>query len=288
MYSHNLLWESAWITKAMDNEHNSEARAHLKENGWVRIPSVLSSTEASTILTRLWKAKEAAETRGDDTFLPWLDPNESNVRIFYLLELDAIFRELIAHPTAVDMVKSVLGDNFLISNFTANIARPDSASMALHSDMSIVFPDPWKDVWALNVIWCLTDVTADNGATRYIPGSNRWTARADVPSNAPDLLTPFEAKAGDIIVMDGRVWHTSGANVTKDQDRALLFGYYTAPFMRQQVNWTAKLPRELQEQLSPELREWLGLNPVANIGAVGDLRFMSVQYPEQTGKAAVA
>ncbi|EXF84606.1 phytanoyl-CoA dioxygenase [Colletotrichum fioriniae PJ7] len=99
------------------------------------------------------------------------------------------------------------------------------------------------------------------------------------------MLVPFEAKVGDIIVMDGRVWHTSGSNVTEDQDRALLFGYYTAPFMRQQVNWTAKLPKEVQDTCSEELKEWLGLNPVGNIGMTGDLRYMSVQYPDDKKKA---
>jgi fumagillin biosynthesis dioxygenase len=182
------------------------------------------------------------------------------------------------------MVKAVLGESFLISNFTANIARPGSQSMALHSDQSIVFPDPWQDIWALNVIWCLTDVTKENGATQYIPGSNKWVYRKEVPSNAPEMLVPFEGKAGDIIVMDGRVWHTSGSNITKDQDRALLFGYYTAPFMRQQVNWTAKLPKEIQDTLEPELKEWLGLNPVGNIGMTGDLRYMGVQYPDAKGQ----
>lgn len=47
------------------------------------------------------------------------------------MALDKIFRDLISNPTAIDMVKSVLGDDFLISNFTANIARPGSKSMAL-------------------------------------------------------------------------------------------------------------------------------------------------------------
>ena len=247
----------------------------------MRIPSVLSKEEAANVLERLWQAKKKAESQGEDTYLPFLDPNESNVRIFYLMELDKIFRDLISNPTAIEMVKSVLGDNFLISNFTANIARPGSQSMALHSDQSIVFPDPWQDVWALNVIWCLTDVYKDNGATLYIPGSNKYVRRSEVPENAPDLLVPFEAKAGDILVMDGRVWHTSGSNITKDQDRALLFGYYTAGFMRQQVNWTAKLPKEIQDTLSPQLKEWLGLNPVGNIGVTGDLRYMSVQYPKE-------
>lgn len=76
------------------------------------------------------------------------------------------------------------------------------------------------------------------------------------------------------------MWHTSGHNVTKDQDRALLFGYYTAAFMRQQVNWTAKLSKEIQDSLSPEMKNWLGLGVVANIGVTGDFRYMSVQYPD--------
>ncbi|KAJ4389451.1 hypothetical protein N0V93_006919 [Gnomoniopsis smithogilvyi] len=257
----------------------SDAKAHLKEHGWVRIPSVLSNEEAENALDRLWKAKAAVEAEGEQTHLDFLDPNPSNVRVFYLMAVDKIFRELISHPKAIDMVKSVLGENFLISNFTANIARPGSESMALHSDQSIVFPDPWYNIWALNVIWCLTDVTKDNGATLYIPGSNKWVTRDEVPRNAPDLV-PFEAKAGDIIVMDGRVWHTSGSNITEDQDRALLFGYYTAGFMRQQVNWTAKLSKDIQDTLTAEQKEWLGLGVVGNIGVTGDFRYLDVQYPD--------
>jgi ectoine hydroxylase-related dioxygenase (phytanoyl-CoA dioxygenase family) len=264
----------------------NDAKAHLTEHGWCRIPSVLSTAEAAAVLDRLWKAKAEAERRGEDTYMPLIDPNPSNVRVFYLLELDEVFRDLIAHPTAIEMVRSVLGEQFLISNFTANIARPGSCSMALHSDQSLVFPEPWRDIWAVNVVWCLTDVNGPNGATLYIPGSNRYVHRADVPANARELLVPFEGSAGDIIVMDGRVWHTSGSNVTADQDRALLFGYYTKPFMRQQVNWTAKLPRELQDTLSPELKEWLGLGPEGNVGLAGDLRYLSVQYPEEDAVAA--
>lgn len=132
----------------------SDAKAQLKEHGWVRIPSVLSAQEASYTLDRLWKARATVEAEGEQTHLDFLDPTPSNIRIFYLMAVDKIFRDLITHPRAIEMVKSVLGENFLISNFTANIARPGSKSMALHSDQSFVFPDPWHDVWALNVIWC--------------------------------------------------------------------------------------------------------------------------------------
>lgn len=136
-----------------DEDHLAEARAQFRENGWVRIPSLLSKEQAADVLAKLWKAKELAEARGDDTYLPWIDPNANNVRVFYLMELDKIFRDLIFHPTALEMAKTVLGPDVLISNFTANIARPGSQSMALHSDQSIVFNEPWSNVSAMNVIW---------------------------------------------------------------------------------------------------------------------------------------
>lgn len=254
------------------------AKAQLRDDGWCVIPGVLDPAAARQALDRLWAAADESRRRGVDTYMPVLDPNESNVRVFFLMELDAIFRELIAHPTAVEMVRSLLGRDFLISNFTANIARPGSRSMALHSDQSLVVPEPWVQPWALNVIWCLTDVTFENGATLFIPGSHHWQTRANVPADANRRLKPFEAKAGSIIVMEGRIWHTSGANITADQDRALLFGYYTRPFLRQQVNWNAALSAETQASLSPQMRCWLGLEATANTGDAPDLRYLDDQF----------
>jgi hypothetical protein len=269
---------------SINPEDYAWARKHLQDEGWVVIPDILTPEQADYVNERLWAAKGAGEKRGDLTYLQWLDPNSSNVRVFYLFELEKAFRDLIQHPVAIDMVKAVLGEDFLISNFTANIARPGSKSMALHSDQSIVVPDPWKEVWAMNCIFCLSDVYEENGATKYIPGSNNWITRDEIPSNAPELLVPFKAKKGSMICMDARVWHTSGANITKDVDRPLLFGYFTKPFLRQQVNWTAKLPQSIKDELSDDMFNWLGLGPAANVGRTGDLRFLHVQYPD--GKKA--
>lgn len=92
-----------------------DAKKHMREQGWCVVPDVLSKEQTEKVLKDLWDMVESAGKRGEDTFLPFLDPNESNVRVFYLLE-QAVFRELIQHPTALQMVKSVLGDNYLISN----------------------------------------------------------------------------------------------------------------------------------------------------------------------------
>ncbi len=257
------------------------AKAQLKSEGWCVLPDVLDAARASGVLGRLWAAAEEFARRGGDTYMPVLDPNPSNVRVFHLLELDPIFRDLIQHPTAVEMVREVLGPQFLISNFTANIARPGSQSMALHSDQSLVTPEPWAHPWAVNIIWCLTDVTFENGATLFIPGSHHWRTRADVPRDADRRLRPFEAKAGSIVVMEGRLWHTSGANITADEDRALMFGYYTVPFLRPQVNWNAALSAETVATLSPQMHDWLGLGVTANSSLAMDLRYLADQFEDR-------
>ncbi|KAL2005874.1 hypothetical protein VTN00DRAFT_10367 [Thermoascus crustaceus] len=120
-------------------------------------------------------------------------------------------------------------------------------------------------------MWCLHVIYYENGATLYIPGSHRWTTRADVPTDAEEvkkLLVPFEAKAGSIVVTDGRLWHTSGCNITKDQDRALLIAAYNAPSLRGQVNWAVGLSEETKATLSPQMREWLGVKRDGNLGVV--------------------
>ena len=54
-------------------------------------------------------------------------------------------------------------------------------------------------------IRCLHDIYEENGATMNIPASHRWITTADVPEDAETRLKPFQAKAGSILVMDGRL-----------------------------------------------------------------------------------
>ncbi|KAL4932054.1 Fe(2+)/2-oxoglutarate-dependent oxygenase fmaF [Aspergillus undulatus] len=202
------------------------AKTSLDEDGYAIIPSILDTESLKLINTRLWAAAEANQKRGADLYMPALDSNSANIRIFYLMELDSLFRELIQHPAALEVAKLVLPNGILVSNFTANIARPGSGSMKLHSDQSLVVPGPWEHPWGVNIIWCLSDVYFENGATLFIPGSHKWKRNEDVPplDKAKGMLKPFVAKAGSIVAMDARVWHTSGANVTEDQERASLLG----------------------------------------------------------------
>ncbi|WP_033292193.1 phytanoyl-CoA dioxygenase family protein [Amycolatopsis jejuensis] len=243
----------------------NDVAADLDRHGYAVVPNVLSQAEVGEAVERLWAANEENQRRGNPAHLPNVDPNECNVRVFNLVDLDPLFGDLLQHPAADAIVARCLGPDYVVSNFTANIARPGSGSMVIHSDQATVVPEPWSNPWAINIIWCLCDLRAENGATRYIPGSHRWSTKADLPDDLEPLLVPFEAPAGSILAMEGRVWHTSGANVTKDEDRPLLFGYYTSPFLRSQWNFSAALRPGVQERFSPVMRHRLGLDSWLNL-----------------------
>jgi ectoine hydroxylase-related dioxygenase (phytanoyl-CoA dioxygenase family) len=241
------------------------AKAALHVDGFAIVPGVIPRKRCDDIRARLWRAAAESERRGAPTRNIGIDPNEHNVRVFNLLDLDPVFVELIAHPLAIELVTALLGEGFLISNFTANIALPGAESMHVHSDQSIVVPEPWLEAWSINIIWCLSEVHEANGATRYLPMSHTLTRAAELPAEPRTHMRPFEAEAGSIIAMDGRIWHTSGANVTNNEERALLFGYYSRDFLRPQTNWNATLSPATIAALSPQLQQWLGLGPSANV-----------------------
>ena len=249
----------------------AQALAELRSHGVAVIQHVLAADAALAVRAALLEAAAESERRGAATFMPALDPNASNIRVFNLLDMHPVFRELIVHPLALALMRGMLGEHISISNFTANIALPGSRSMSLHSDQALVSPEPWLAPWSGNIIWCLDDVTFENGGTLYLQGSHRFTRRDELPANPLAQLRPFTAPRGSIVAMDGRVWHTSGANVTADRERALLFGYYCVDFLRPQTNFNVVLSEATKAQLSPELFALLGLGADGNTRVGGEL-----------------
>lgn len=256
----------------MDTTIDLEAFARdIARDGFVMVPDVISSKLLERAQTAIERIIEAMRAEVIDTFSETLDPNDANIRLYHLAAWDPVFVELLRHPVARALVEATIGPNWLVSNFTANIAMPGSGSMNVHSDQALVVPPPWNEPWAMNVIWCFDDVHEANGATRYIPGSQHWTRFEDVPEDLLAMSVPFSAPAGSIVAMEGRVWHTSGANVTENERRAMAFAYYTRDFVRPQVNWAIVMQPEMQEGLDDEARRMLGLSVMGNITIGGGL-----------------
>ena len=76
----------------------ADATRRLREDGWCVVPDVLTPAEhLRQALDRLWAAAAESERRGVSTYMPALDPNASNVRVFNLLDIDPLFRALFQH-----------------------------------------------------------------------------------------------------------------------------------------------------------------------------------------------
>jgi len=233
--------------------------AQVHEQGYCILEGVLDAETVARARTASVRASQRAAAAGYPVVTEALDPGGRNVRMPDLLAYDPIFGELAMHPRVVAVVEALLSDDWLFSNFSGNNALPGSGSMNAHNDQSTLMPEPWTDLWCLNVIWCLDDVDEENGATRFLPGSHRFTRFAEVPTDPKAGMESYTAAAGSVIVMHGRMWHTSGANTSADRERVMLFALYARAFLRLQANWWQVVPPEIAEQMTPELRLRLGL-----------------------------
>jgi len=237
-----------------------EVVARLRADGVAVVPSVLGADELVAVRAALDRAVEHAVAKGQPLFRDGVDPNDRNVRVIELLGVDPVFASLVVHPVALALAGALLGEHFQLSSFSANIAHPGSGSMGLHSDLMAVLPEPWLAPYGANVLFYLHDADAENGATRYLPGSHHFTSDADASQADLAHTVPIEAPAGSLVAVDGRLWHTSGANQSSDRERAVLISFYVSHFIRTQYNWNAMLDDDTQRSLTAAQRDLLGMD----------------------------
>ncbi|HSV04742.1 MAG TPA: phytanoyl-CoA dioxygenase family protein [Phenylobacterium sp.] len=252
----------------------NQARADLDERGYCIVPNVLSRAEIETLKARL-QAQAAGERARGVAFHDG-GPSRPNQRIWMLLNKGRVFRDLMLHPIIGELMGHLLGPDFLVSSFTANIAHPGGEPMVLHTDQGYVgFWTP-KPVVA-NIAWMLDDFSDANGGTRLVPGSHLDAAATprssayvpDEPSNMPTLEDTIAADgpAGSILCFDGRIWHGTGANRT-DKPRHALLSYHCRPFIRPQENLTMGLDPAICDAERPALLNRLGFATWAGLGRI--------------------
>ena len=194
-------------------------------------------------------------------------------RLANLVDKGAIFEKLVAMPAVLEMVGHVLGNDFKLSSFNARSTDPFcQEAQPLHCDAGAL-PDA-RGYSVCNTIWLLDDFTAENGATRVIPGSQKWQqlpqeALSDAAAKHPRevlLLAP----AGSVVVMNTHAWHGGTANLTSGHRRALHIFYCRNDKAQQQYQKKLLRP-ETQEHLTPQLRHLLALDDPLNdqLSAVG-------------------
>jgi ectoine hydroxylase-related dioxygenase (phytanoyl-CoA dioxygenase family) len=119
------------------------------------------------------------------------------------------------------------GREIKLSSLNGRTALPGAGHQGLHTDWpQAVHAGEYE---ACNSMWMLDDFTAENGATRVVPGSHRWGKRpADVLTDPvethPDQIL-VTGRAGSVVVFNAHLWH-SGRDNNSDRPRHAAHAFF--------------------------------------------------------------
>ena len=179
-------------------------------------------------------------------------------RNYNLLAKADVFQQMPVHPNVLPIVERVLDPGCLLSGMTAIDIGPGERPQPLHPDDLVTsVPRPHPPLMCVSM-WALTDFTAANGATRFLPESHLRDHAPDYNAEYP--TQPAEMKAGTVMIFDGALWHGGGTNTTDDDWRLGVNVQYCQGWMRTQQNHYLGVPQERLGAMPERLLELLGLN----------------------------
>jgi hypothetical protein len=226
--------------------------AEVEERGYTILRDVVPDDLRLELIERIDRAMAAAGIGfGANRFL-----GMHTRRLFNLLARDPAFAQVPLFGPAISVAERILDPELQVASLTAIEMNPGQAAQPFHADDgSIPLPRPHVPLTCV-AIWALTDFTADNGATRLVPGSHRFDRRpskGEQPEHWDEALMP----AGSIVVYNGSMWHGGGPN-TSGGRRLGIVSHYAAGWIRQEENQLLALSRDQVAAFPERLRRMVG------------------------------
>ena len=168
--------------------------------------------------------------------------------------------EVLTHPLVMAIADAMFleesGSYWLTTAQIIQIGPGNPAQGAAHRDLEQFHPfigmGPAGPEVIINFMIALTDYTDENGATRVIPGSNRWADYED--RGEPEDTVPAVMDAGDVFFFSGKTAHGGGANVTKDQYRRGVDSAFQPGYLVPEEAYPFLIDMELANCCPPALR----------------------------------
>jgi ectoine hydroxylase-related dioxygenase (phytanoyl-CoA dioxygenase family) len=136
----------------------------------------------------------------------------SSTRIDDFVNRGSEFDGIYIHPPLLAACSQIIGGPFKLSGMRARTLNPGAPTERLHVDVR-----HRADGWPL--VGCILMVDAfdaENGATRFVPGSHLWPQEPgevmNDPQDADDEQILACGPAGSMIIFNASVWHSHGAN----------------------------------------------------------------------------
>jgi ectoine hydroxylase-related dioxygenase (phytanoyl-CoA dioxygenase family) len=151
----------------------------------------------------------------------------------------------------------VLNEPFRLSTMHARTLRPRVPAQKFHVD----YEHDSRGWTMIGFIFMVDEFRADNGATRFLPGSHLWSAVpheliADPKADYPGQVLAC-GPAGSMIVFNGSVWHGHSAN-RSDEPRRSIQGAYIRRKAASGFDLPSQMRPETLARISPMARYVVG------------------------------
>ena len=240
---------------------SAEQRFFWETHGYLKIEGALSPGEVAAV-RRVADEAEARWRRLPE--MPGCRIPEFE-EIEGILEYDPLFLSLIDHPLVFPLVRAVVGADIQLLDHAYYITPPGGVvtGSAWHTDvgrrvLGVYHP---RSTMMVRVMFSLSDVAEDGGATLVLPGSHRFPPDVPIPAvKIPEEMpgaVRLTCRAGDAYFFHGNVLHCPGNNRSELTRRMILFNYGHR-WMRM---WKGHEPSEWLRGLAdtPMRRQLLGL-----------------------------
>ncbi len=241
---------------------NDDEISMLDRDGYLILEGFASPPLLATLRSRITELFERLGERAGAEFKQ--EPQTD--RLANLVDYHEVFRDAVAVPKLLNCVEYVIGSEYKLSSLNARSARPHSDWVQpLHCDMGAL-PDE-NGYSVCNIVWMLDEFTAQNGATRCIPGSHRWGKLpkdevADPVASHPEEIL-ITGESGTVVVMNAHLWHGGTANRTA-KPRLAMHSFYCRRDLPQQQYQKKLLRQEVQQNLDSAMRHLLALDDPLN------------------------
>jgi hypothetical protein len=186
-------------------------------------------------------------------------------------------RDLVMHPLTRGVASSLLSHGMPIQVSSTELIAldPGQPAQVLHRDDVAAgrYPFPLDFPVYCNAIWAVSDFTADNGATRVVPGSHLEPFTDVLGEEGPTTYTnddtvPAEMTCGSVLLFSGKMVHGGGANVSSSVrlGLSLPLGLW---WIRQEENQFLACPQEIARTLPDDLLRLMGYDSSHGLGHAG-------------------
>ncbi len=240
-------------------------KQQLDDLGYLHFPQLMS-LETITALRNHQAVQLASE--GDKAGTE-VHQEAGTDRLSDLINKSSIYHLVISNSVVLAAIAHVLGNDLKLSSLNSRDAQPGKGLQGLHADWGrLETPGVYQ---VCNSLWLLDDFTAENGATRAVPGTHRSNKMpSEVMANPADEHPGQQiliGKAGDVFVVNSHTWHGGTINRTTGQ-RRVLHGYFCRRNQPQQLDQQKYLRSETWQQLSEAQRTVLGVVDPASLAVV--------------------